>query len=235
MEMLVPFAVVYATSGYSSLLVRALYVFAAVIMASSIFMSKSRGGVFGFAVEFIVLAWLTGRGRRMSRELKLLALFAVVLVLWLVLVPPSGLWEAFLNADEPGPGGRIAMLKDSLKMLWHRPVLGWGFGNFSVAYPAFRSFYTDLTVNAAHNDFVETAAETGLIGFALMVWWIVRLYRTALWRIRSWQSDRAASTALAALVGCSGLLAHSLMDFNLQVPANAALFFSLAAIATVMP
>jgi hypothetical protein len=37
---------------------------------------------------------------------------------------------------------------------------------------------------------------------------------------------------MAALIGCTGLLIHSLSDFNLQIPANAALFFALTAIAT---
>jgi O-antigen ligase len=39
-------------------------------------------------------------------------------------------------------------------MVRQRPLLGWGFGTFEVVYPSFRSFYTDLAVNAAHNDFV---------------------------------------------------------------------------------
>jgi hypothetical protein len=37
---------------------------------------------------------------------------------------------------------------------------------------------------------------------------------------------------LAAIVGVTGILIHSLSDFNLQIPANAALFFALTAVAT---
>jgi hypothetical protein len=36
----------------------------------------------------------------------------------------------------------------------------------------------------------------------------------------------------AAAVGCCGLLVHSLADFNLHMPANAAWFAACAAIAT---
>jgi O-antigen ligase len=124
------------------------------------------------------------------------------------------------------------MLEDSLKMVRQRPLLGWGFGTFPVVYPSFRSFYTNLAVNAAHNDFVEVTVETGLLGFALMVAFIYLLYRNGLRRVQHWRHDPRASTALAALVGCTGLLVHSFSDFNLQVPANAALFFVLAALAT---
>jgi hypothetical protein len=38
-------------------------------------------------------------------------------------------------------------------------------------------------------------------------------------------------TALAALLGISGILIHSLVDFNLEVPANALLFFVLCTLA----
>ncbi|MGH9643166.1 MAG: hypothetical protein ACRD3Q_12165, partial [Terriglobales bacterium] len=42
-----------------------------------------------------------------------------------------------------------------------------------------------------------------------------------------------ASGALtaAALLGCVGILVHSALDFNLQIPANAAIFYVLCAIA----
>ena len=134
--------------------------------------------------------------------------------------------------DKSHNPSRVTMLEDSLKMVRQRPLLGWGFGTFPVVYPSFRSFYTNLAVNAAHNDFVEVTVETGLLGFALMVAFIYLLYRNGLRRVQHWRHDPRASTALAALVGCTGLLVHSFSDFNLQVPANAALFFVLAALAT---
>jgi len=67
----------------------------------------------------------------------------------------------------------------------------------------------------------------------VMCWFVWRLYRTGVTRIRHWRHDAGAATSLAALVGCSGLIAHSFTDFNLEIAANAALFFALAAIATV--
>jgi hypothetical protein len=40
---------------------------------------------------------------------------------------------------------------------------------------------------------------------------------------------------VAALLGCVGILVHSFLDFNLQIPANAALFYVLCAIAASGP
>ena len=35
---------------------------------------------------------------------------------------------------------RLAMTKDGMRMLWQKPVLGWGLGTFTTVYPQSRSF-----------------------------------------------------------------------------------------------
>jgi hypothetical protein len=44
--------------------------------------------------------------------------------------------------------------------------------------------------------------------------------------------SQAGWIRLGAAIGCCGMLAHSLWDFNLHIPANAAWFAVLAGIAT---
>jgi O-antigen ligase len=237
MEMLVPFPLVLAMVSFSPIPLRILYSFAAVIMGSTIFLSKSRGGVVAFVVEVGVLTVLSAVGRRPRRQVMSLGLFCLLLVVSLMLVRPHGLWDRFMQlgnpVDQAHDPNRVTILKDSLKIVGQRPLLGWGFGTFPIVYPSFRSFYTNLSVNAAHNDFVEVTVETGLLGLGLTVAFLYLLYRTGIRGTKHWRHDPQASMALAALVGCTGLVVHSFSDFNLQVPANAALFFTLAAVATV--
>jgi O-antigen ligase len=117
-------------------------------------------------------------------------------------------------------------------MFFHRPALGWGLGTFPTVYPSFRSFYTNLFVNEAHNDYAQLLVETGLIGFALMLWFVFCMYRSGLPRSsRRWEFKWDGAVSLAALLGCTGLLVHSFVDFNLQIPANAAMFYALCGLA----
>jgi hypothetical protein len=95
MEMLVPFPLVLAMAGFSSSPMRGLYSFAAVLMGSTIFLSKSLGGIVAFAVELGVLAILSARGRHTRRQVASLALFCLLLIFCLMLLRPSGLWERF--------------------------------------------------------------------------------------------------------------------------------------------
>jgi hypothetical protein len=45
----------------------------------------------------------------------------------------------------------------------------------------------------------------------------------------------SGAMALACMLGLSGILVHSAVDFNLQIPANAALFYVLCTVAASEP
>jgi putative inorganic carbon (HCO3(-)) transporter len=90
-------------------------------------------------------------------------------------------------------------------------------------------------VNAAHNDFLQVLAETGIAGFGIMVWFLVRVLRQALHKSHKWPSNLNGAVSVAAILGISGILVHSLVDFNMQVPANAGLFYSLCTVAAMEP
>ncbi len=236
MEMLVPIPLVMAMAGFFPKPARMLFGFAALVMGSTIFLSQSLGGIIAFTAELVVMAILLARRKNPGRQLALLLALCILLGLFLVSLRPSGLGDRLARLQDPmgqgAAGDRLAIVKDSVNMIRRHPLVGWGFGTFPVVYPEFRSFYSNFAVNAAHNDFVELAVETGLLGFALMIAFLVLLYRAGARGIEHWRRDPRACMALAALVGCTGLLVHSLSDFNMQVPANAMWFFALAAIAS---
>jgi O-antigen ligase len=239
MEMLVPIPLVFAMMSRWQQPQRVFFGFVSLVMASTIFLSQSLGGIVAFAVQLLFLAILMGVRERSRRQLLLLLVIAALLALWLTMLSPGGISERIVRLQDPlgkaGAGNRVHIVKDSLKMIAARPVLGWGLGTFPVVYPSFRSFYTSFFVNAAHNDYVQITVETGVAGFALVCYFIVTFYRVGLQRIANWRKDVRAAVILAGIVGITGILIHSLSDFNLQIPANAALFFALAALTTTVP
>jgi hypothetical protein len=68
-----------------------------------------------------------------------------------------------------------------------------------------------------------------------MLWFLIVLYRRSLRKIGNWTSDVSGAVTLACILGFTGILVHSLFDFNLQIPANAALFYVLCTIAAAPP
>lgn len=228
MEMLVPFPLVVSMSHLLQGGKRALVAFATVMMASTIFICGSRGGMISFAFEVVVFGAMALYQRRNARiAIGLLAL--CIFVLGLLLFVGKG--QVLGRLGDLAPGIRWNMTKDCLRMFSHRPVLGWGLGTFPTVYPEFRSFYTNLFVNEAHNDYAQLLVETGLLGFGLMLWFLVFLYRYGLPTSRRWEFRWDGAVSVAALLGCTGILLHSFVDFNLQIPANAAVFYTLCALA----
>ena len=228
MEMLVPFPLVVSMGHLLRGGKRALIAFCAVLMASTIFLSGSRGGMLSFVLEIVVFGALTLVQRRNPRVALGMVAMCVLVLAFLVFL---GKGQVLGRLGDLGPGMRSQITKDCLRMFSHRPVWGWGLGTFPTVYPSYRSFYTNLFVNEAHNDYAQLLVETGLLGFGLMLWFLVRLYRYGLPTSRRWEFKWDGAVSLAALLGCTGLLLHGFVDFNLQIPANAALFYVLCGLA----
>jgi O-antigen ligase len=232
MEMLVPIPFVLTMGHLLKGGKRVLVGFCAVLMASTIFLSGSRGGMIAFVLEMVLFAALTFANKRSPRA----ALGSVaVCVPILVLLTFLGKWQVLGRLGDLDPGIRLDITKDSLRMFSHRPIWGWGLGTFPTVYPSYRSFYTNLFVNEAHNDYAQLLVETGLLGFSLMLWFLVRVYQHGLPTSRRWEFKWDGALSLAALLGCTGILVHSFVDFNLQIPANAALFYVLCVLAASNP
>jgi len=235
MEMLLPVPLVFGLSGLFKSHEKVLLLFAALIMAGSIFLAASFGGVLSFAGELIVFTILLLRRRRRHRVWISILVLLLVLSLFIVILQPAVFQQRLegvrSKTEEAELTGRLAIVRDSLPMILKRPVLGYGLGTFVEVFPSYRTFLSNYTINAAHNDYVQAMVEIGLVGFALIAVLVFLLFREGMRKARNWEHDNESSMAMAALVGCSGILIHSLCDFNLQVSANAALFAVLAAIA----
>jgi O-antigen ligase len=232
MEMLVPLPFVVSMGHLLRGGQRVLVASCTVLMASTIFLSGSRGGMLAFVLEMVLFAALT-LGKRRSPRIALGSAAVCVLILALLIFLGKG--QVLGRLGDLSPGIRLNITKDSLRMFSQRPIWGWGLGTFPTVYPSFRSFYTNLFVNEAHNDYAQLLVETGLLGFALMLWFVISLYRHGLPTSRRWEFKWDGAVSLAALLGCTGILFHSFVDFNLQIPANAAMFYMLCGLAASGP
>jgi len=238
MEMLVPIPLVFALTNYARGPRKRLAALAAAIMATTIFLSGSRGGMLAFTVEMCVLATILIKRRTTQRAAWALGVFMVIVVGLLIWLGGGELTQRLASIDtetrkELSGGMRVAIDRDGLRMFAHKPVLGWGLGTFVDVYPRFRSFYSDLVVDQAHNDYLQLLTETGAIGFLIVIWYVAVLYRKAAQRLGNWPRDTNGAVALAAMLGGTGILVHSFVDFNLQIPANAAIFYVLCVVAAM--
>jgi len=215
---------------------------AVALALASLLLSGSRGGLLALSAEIAIAAIALRRaGARATQRRRLGLAAAITLLAGLTLfayVDPG--WVAkrlgsIASVDRTWAdwaGMRKSMSLDALRMRRAHPILGVGLGDFETAYPRYQSFPSDLWIDHAHNDYAEAFAETGLVGALLILSALALFLHLA---FRDWGSrfrSRAGWIRLGAALGCCGMLVHSLSDFNLHIPANAAWFAVLAGIAT---
>jgi len=239
MEMLVPIPLVLSLTKLASTRARNVAAAAAAVMVGTIFISGSRGGMLAIVAELIFLAVLLVKQKRGLRTAIGLGLFLIIVVGLLTWVGGAELSKRIstfgANHSELSNDIRASINHDGLRMFLKRPTLGWGLGAFPIVYPQFRTFYTNFFINEAHNDYLQLLVEMGLLGFATMVWLVVTLYARAMKKIGNWSADINGALTVACVLGLTGILVHSAVDFNLQIPANAALFYVLCSLAAAEP
>jgi O-antigen ligase len=135
----------------------------------------SRSGLLAIVVTIAICIWEFGiKGKR--RIVLVAAVFAAFVAVAVVLLTPNYLQRieslAYGNIEGSGDRGSIEarseLLKDSLSLMVHHPLLGIGPGNFES--------YTG-TWRVAHNTYTELGAETGLPGLFLFLLMLILAMR----------------------------------------------------------
>lgn len=118
----------------------------------------------------------------------------------------------------------------SLASIQAFPLLGVGGGAFEAMYPEYKQPGYMLSLDHAHNDYVEFLVESGPIGVILFLALAVILVRAGLLTLV--RSTRAVQRGLVlgGLVGLTATAIHATVEFALQVPAVALALTALTAI-----
>jgi O-antigen ligase len=209
----------------------------AALPVGALLLSASRGGIIGFGCEVIVLVillWIR------PGEKKHVFTFLVALVLAGGLVGWLGVGQVIqrfsqIRNPEVTEGRRISMASGAYHIFRDHPLIGTGVGTIVSVYPAYETAYDATIVDHVHDDHFELLAETGMLGTLCWLTFIGLLVMFGLKNVSAHQDPVVRSVQLGALVGCLGLLAHSFVDFNLHIPANALLFYLMAGMASTNP
>jgi O-antigen ligase len=156
---------------------------------------------------------------------------ALVMVSWLGVKEITQRFSS-MKAMEVSSGKRASMRRDTWRIFVEHPWMGTGLGTLQIVFPPYETLYDGRIVNHAHNDYVEALAETGIAGGLCCALYLGLLLFHSSRQLAGGNTSFSAALNLSGLVACSGFLVHSLVDFNLRLPANAQLFFLVATLAS---
>ena len=214
-----------------------------VIMVIALVLTRSRMGNIAFFSSLLVAGSIAlVLSRRAKRSTVILIASLLVVDVFLV-----GAWfgvdrvverieqtveKADIASGDIGDARQLAFA-DATTLIADYPVLGAGPGSFHAVFPRYAGDALGGFYDHAHNDYLQFAAETGWIGLGLLGLIVALSLAEALRAQYRRHDPLMRGMAFAAVMGTVSLLIHSWVDFNLQIPANAALFTVLLALAWI--
>jgi O-antigen ligase len=239
--MTIPLALSYTLMSRLSHTMKVLLAYCAVAMLAGIGVSLSRGGIIAAGATLVVFClvllfqrgyWLPALG---------------ILVGFLALGIAFG--EEFESVQKRFEGSfKSGRLVDDRVMYWSaathifkdHPMWGGGPGHFDSEFARYRPPAVQTRPVYVHNDYLNTLCEWGVTGMAIIAAVCGLLYYGAL---KTWpalgqadpehggsQTGDRAAFLMGACMGLLALLFHSVVDFNMHVPANAVIAVTLMAL-----
>ncbi len=105
--------------------------------------------------------------------------------------------------------------KQSFTLSLERPFFGWGPYSFRFIQPRLQT-QVFATSDHPHNVFLKLAMERGWPAAILFLFILLRILFPALWSILTKTDDDHSPFRAAFLIAIAGVLAHNLIDYNLQ-------------------
>ena len=122
---------------------------------------------------------------------------------------------------------RVLVWKSAVHMVQDHPVTGVGLGQFREKYSQYQSNETELTVVHVHSNYLQVAAETGLVGLAGLLFFIGYYLVTSL---KNYRKYRDPYDRLIFVVFFSNIVMMGLFDYTLMMSSGKRIMWFLLAI-----
>lgn len=205
---------------------------ALVVMAVSLVWTLSRSAIASFAAALGCFIWLLARRWRVDRVRRAVAIITLGLVL-----ATSLAWRGMDRVvdwfgDTRDIKSRLAAWDDGWRVVRDFPLAGTGLGTYSTAMLFYQKSNRDVHLAQAHNDYLQLVAEGGLlvaVPAAIAIVCLAVAIRRNLGAARG--ETRGYWIRTGAVIGLVAIAIQEIAEFSLQIPANAFLFCTLAAVA----
>ncbi len=217
--------------------VRIILIYASLMMIVGVIYSGSRGSwiaLLAAVAALVVFGLRNGTVRWWVPVTGALVLIAASGILFtLSPIVRDRLWDAPSQSFGGKVLGdpRVQLNGDAIRIAHDYPFFGTGPGTFAYVHPHYQDRTFDFRAERTHDDYLNCLDDYGLVGFGLAIFFVAAVtlkFFSPLWVDNRWQDRVLVATGFAAW---GALLVHSLVDYNLHIPANALLFFSLTGLA----
>lgn len=214
--------------------VAVLMLFSSAVIAAGILAAGSRGGALAMMLTFLLVAgW---NSRRQPTRVRRVATASGLTALGLALLAFNGQAVLLEISQTEGPGIRQQVWQDTWRIANDFWLAGSGFNTYGAAMLHYQTVKDGFRYVEAHNDYLQLAAEGGLlVGLPILV--LAGVLIAKVWRRFAAGDDDARTywVRIGAVTGILAIALQSVVDFTLQMPGAAVMFTTLVAIAIHHP
>jgi O-antigen ligase len=201
-----------------------IFVLALLILIFAILATTSRGGNLSTlaGIMLIVCVSLT----RSPKKFSLSFIFIIFLILALaVFMSGDRIWERLKGEPLVTPSeidgfSRSGMVEDTWSLYRDYPIMGAGYDCFRYIFTRYAE-HSPKILDHAHNDWLELAAETGGVGFLVILFGVIFLAFRLLKRLKTSPDIFDSAITLGVLASLLSISLHALSDYSLHKPCNA--------------
>lgn len=218
-----------------------------VVMVISLVVTRSRMGNSAFFISMLVVGLLGVVLMRKTASRTVALIVSLVIIDVFVVGAAVGLERVVERIQqtevttsvgdtrtEESIEARTEAARTALPMVPDFAWVGSGGGSFYNVFMGYRTAaYGSVFMDHTHNDYVEIAADYGLIGLGLLGLLVGASLWTAITVMAQRRSSLPRGIAFGVAMAIVALLLHSTVDFNLQIPANALTIVVVLAMAWV--
>lgn len=210
--------------------------FAIVLMTLSLLLTLSRSAMASFAVTALVCgAIVVRRARTAARRTAVVGYLVALAAISIGWAGADRLTTRFAATTAADVSFRLNAWRDAAFIIREFPLTGTGLSTYPTAVVLYEPPNADKRFNEAHNDYLQLAAEGGLLLCAPALALII-VFATLVRRRFAGDTDPIALwMRTGAATGIMAVALQEVVDFSLQMPGNAALFAVLCAIALHRP
>jgi O-antigen ligase len=204
---------------------------AAVVMALSLVLTMSRSGMMALAASISVTSWWAIRRLPLGAGRWVVAGYLACLMLFVVgWAGVDAVAARFGSADPATVNERLPIWRDTWRIVTDFWLTGSGLNTYGVATLFYQTSVPGFHLREAHNDYLQLAAEGGLLLGAPIACTLAALVRDVR---RRFAGSRGSSywIRLGAVTGLFAIALQSAVEFSLQMPGNAVLCAVLCGIA----
>ena len=234
---------------------RWFYGIAAAAMTLCLIYTRTKGAWIGACLAVAYLLWLyRANAHSYLKQGRIIAVSVAAVIVLISGLYLSGSIEWIitelqsLQAGNVTIRGRLFLWQVTLSMIADHPLTGIGWGSYRAWFQEYQGRFMDThpdyvsllttqgSAESSHNEYLEIAAETGLIGLSLFLLVIFFAFRQVN-RVKRREDARRQAVVYASAAGVLAILVHSMFVFPLHLVDAGMIFWMLIGLihAAAMP